>query len=70
MLLTARQAADRLGVTVERVLNWTGEGRLPIAGQDEDGRELFREHVIATQGEALVATLMSPAVRKLQSGHD
>jgi predicted site-specific integrase-resolvase len=69
MLLTARQAADRLGVTVERVLHWTGEGRLPIAGQDEDGRELFREHVIATKGQALVA-LAPPAVQKPQSGHD
>jgi hypothetical protein len=54
LLLTASQAADRLGVSVERVLLWAADGRLRIAGQDEDGRALFREHIIETIGEDLV----------------
>jgi predicted site-specific integrase-resolvase len=54
-MLTGSQAAERLGVSVQRVLRWAAEGRLPIAGQDEDGRALFREHVIETVGEDLVA---------------
>ena len=59
LLLTGTQAAERLGVSVQRILRWAAEGRLPIAGQDEDGRALFREHVIETIGEDLVA-LRSP----------
>jgi hypothetical protein len=59
LLLTASQAANRLGVSVERVLLWAAEGRLRIAGQDEGGRSLFREHIIDTVGENLVA-LMPP----------
>jgi hypothetical protein len=53
MLLTPRQVAARLGVSVERVLLWTREGLLPIAGQDEEGRPLFREHLVATRGAEL-----------------
>jgi hypothetical protein len=37
------------------VLLWAADGRLRIAGQDEDGRALFREHIIETIGEDLVA---------------
>jgi hypothetical protein len=55
LLLTASQAADRLGVTVERVLLWAAEGRLRVAGQDENGRALFREHIIESIGADLVA---------------
>jgi hypothetical protein len=55
LLLTGTQAADRLGVSVQCVLRWAAEGRLPIAGQDEDGRALFREHVIETIGADLIA---------------
>jgi predicted site-specific integrase-resolvase len=55
LLLTGTQAAERLGVSVQRVLHWAAQGRLPIAGQDEDGRALFREHVVETTGEDLVA---------------
>jgi len=62
LLLTGTQAAERLGVSVQRVLHWAAEGRLPIAGQDEDGRALFREHVIETTGADLVAR-MPPAER-------
>ena len=54
LLLTGTQAAERLGVSVQLILRWAAEGRLPIAGQDEDGRALFREHVIETIGENLV----------------
>src|SRR5262249_25317678 len=64
LLLTASQAADRLGVSVERVLLWAADGRLRIAGQDEDGRALFREHIIETIGEDLVA--LTPAEGKRQ----
>jgi hypothetical protein len=55
LLLTASQVADRLGVSVERVLLWAAEGRLRIAGQDEDGRALFRERVVDSRGEELAA---------------
>jgi hypothetical protein len=63
LLLTASQAADRLGVSVERVLLWAAEGRLRVAGQDEDGRALFREHVIDSRGEELAA-LTPPELRR------
>src|SRR5262245_9506284 len=59
LLLTASQAADRLGVSIERVLLWAAEGRLPIAGQDEDGRALFRERVVDSRGEELAALTLS-----------
>src|SRR3974390_2289988 len=57
LLLTASQAADRLGVSVERVLLWAAKGRLRIAGQDEDGRALFREAVIDSRGKELAAAV-------------
>lgn len=63
LLLTATQAAERLGVSVQRISRWAAEGRLPIAGQDEDGRALFREHVIETSGEDLLA-LVRPGDRR------
>jgi hypothetical protein len=59
LLLTASQAADRLGVSVERVLLWAAEGYLRIAGQDEDGRALFRQHVVDSRGEELAALTLS-----------
>jgi hypothetical protein len=55
LLLTASQAAARLGVPIETVLGWAAAGRLQIAGQDEDGRALFREGVIDGVGEDLAA---------------
>jgi hypothetical protein len=63
LLLTGTQAAERLGVSVQRVMQWAAECRLPIAGQDEDGRALFREHVIETIGENLVA-MVPPGGRR------
>jgi hypothetical protein len=66
LLLTGTQAAERLGVSVQCVLHWAAKGRLPIAGQDEDGRALFREHVIETTGEDLVA-LVPAADRRPRS---
>ena len=66
LLLTGTQAAERLGVSVQRVLRWAAEGHLPIAGQDEDGKALFCEHVIETIGENLVA-LIPPADRRPRS---
>jgi hypothetical protein len=65
LLLTASQAAARLGVPVETVVGWAATGQLRIAGQDEDGRALFREAVIDGRGEELAAlTLPGPRVRK------
>ena len=55
ILITASQAAERLEVSVQRVLAWAAQGALPIAGQDEDGRALFREHVIEGRGADLAA---------------
>jgi hypothetical protein len=70
LLLTASQAADRLGVSVERVLLWAAEGRLRVAGQDETGRALFREHIIATIGEDLVALTPHEERRRRNSRPD
>ena len=53
MLLTASQAATRLGVPIQAVLGWAAAGELRIAGQDEDGRALFREAVIDSRGTEL-----------------
>jgi hypothetical protein len=57
LLLTASQAAGRLGVPIEKVLGWAVTGQLQIAGQDEDGRALFREGVIDSVGEDLAALI-------------
>jgi hypothetical protein len=65
LLLTASQAAGRLGVAVETVLGWAAAGRLRIAGQDEEGRALFRESVIDSRGEELAA-LTLPALGRLK----
>jgi hypothetical protein len=62
LLLTASQAAERLGVPIETVLGWAAAGQLRVAGQDEDGRALFREAVIDSRGEEL-ATLTAPELR-------
>jgi hypothetical protein len=53
LLLTASQAAARLGVPIQIVLGWAAAGELRIAGQDEDGRALFREAVIDSRGKEL-----------------
>jgi hypothetical protein len=66
LLLTGTQAAERLGVSVQCVLRWAAECRLPIAGQDEDGRALFREHVVETIGEDLVAARPAGDCRPLK----
>jgi excisionase family DNA binding protein len=46
ILLTASQAAERLGVPVQRILALTASGRLRVAAQDENGRVLIREHLV------------------------
>lgn len=53
LLLTASQAAARLGVPIQAVLGWAAAGELRIAGQDEDGRALFREAAIDSRGKEL-----------------
>jgi hypothetical protein len=53
LLLTASQGAARLGVPIQTVLGWAAASELRIAGQDEDGRALFREAVIDSRGEEL-----------------
>ena len=53
LLLTASQAARRLGVSIQTILGWAATGELRIAGQDEEGRALFREAVIDSRGKEL-----------------
>ena len=53
LLLTASQTAARLGVPIQTVLGWAAAGELRIAGQDEDGRALFREAAIDSRGKEL-----------------
>jgi hypothetical protein len=53
LLLTASQAAGRLGVDIQTVLSWAAAGDLRIAGQDEEGRALFREAAIDSRGKEL-----------------
>jgi hypothetical protein len=53
LLLTGTQAAERLGVHVNRVLSWAARGLIPVAAQDEDGRCLFREHAVENFAERL-----------------
>lgn len=65
LLMTASQAAARLGVPIETVLGWAAAGQLRIAGQDEDGRALFREAAIDSRGEELAtAPLPGPCLKK------
>lgn len=56
LLLTAGQAAERLGVSINTVLAWAAAGKLRIAAQDEDGRALFREGAVDRLSEDLAAT--------------
>jgi hypothetical protein len=69
MLLTTSLAARRLGVPHERLLNWVARQLLPIAGEDEEGRVLLNEYVLAERGEALAADapdrLHSPRLQRL-----
>jgi hypothetical protein len=69
MLMTTTHAARRLGVPHERLLNWVARKLLPIAGEDEEGRVLLREHTVLERGEALAAEvperLRSPRLRRL-----
>jgi hypothetical protein len=69
MLMTTALAAHRLGVTHERLLGWVARKLLPIAGEDEEGRVLLREHLVAERGEALAAEaperLRSPRLRQM-----
>jgi hypothetical protein len=71
MLMTTALAARRLGVTHERLLGWVARKLLPIAGEDEEGRVLLREHLVAERGEVLTAEapelLRSPRLRKLST---
>jgi predicted site-specific integrase-resolvase len=46
ILVTAAQAAERLGVPYQCILALVAAGRLRVAAQDEDGRVLIREHLI------------------------
>jgi hypothetical protein len=55
LLMTTHEAAEYLGVSVERVLTWTRDGRLPAAARAENGDILFRLHVLDDIGEMLVA---------------
>src|SRR5205809_307233 len=55
LLMTTREAAEYLGVSVERVLTWTRDGRLPAAARAENGDILFRLHILDDIGEMLVA---------------
>jgi hypothetical protein len=67
--MTTTLAARRLGVAHERLLDWVARKLLPIAGEDEAGRVLLREHVVLERGEALAAGmpegLRSPRLRRL-----
>jgi hypothetical protein len=69
MLMTTALAARRLGVTHERLLGWVAQKLLPIAGEDEEGRVLLREYLVAERGEVLTAEapelLRSPRLRQL-----
>ncbi len=69
MLITTALAARRLGVAHERLLDWVARKLLPIAGEDEEGRVLLREHVVQERGEALAnevpERLRSPRLRCL-----
>ncbi len=69
MLMTTAHAARRLGVPHERLLDWVARKLLPIAGEDEEGRVLLREHLVVERGEALAAEaperLRSPRLRRL-----
>lgn len=69
MLLTTTLAARLLGVAHERVLGWIASKLLPIAGEDEEGRILLREHMALERGEALAAEvperLRSPRLRRV-----
>jgi hypothetical protein len=74
MLLTTTLAARRLGVPHERLLGWVARQLLPIAGEDEEGRVLLNEHILAERGEALMANapdrLRSPRLRRLWASLD
>ena len=69
MLITTALAAHQLGVPHERLLDWVARKLLPIAGEDEEGRVLLREHVVVERGEVLAAEvperLRSPRLRRL-----
>jgi hypothetical protein len=67
LLLTASQAAARLGLPIQTVLGWAAAGELRIAGQDEDGRALFREAVINSRGKELAAADRAKALRTNQA---
>jgi hypothetical protein len=68
-LITTNLAACRLGVAHEHLLSWIARKLLPIAGEDEEGRVLLREHVVAERGEVLMAETpelpRSPRLRQL-----
>ena len=66
-LLTTEEAAEYLGVTVERILYWARDGLLRVAAQTEAGDLLFRRHVLDTTGEnlAVLAPVRRPRKRRL-----
>jgi hypothetical protein len=66
LLLTASQAASRLGLPIQTVLGWAAAGKLRIAGQDVDGRALFREGVVDSCKEELAALALPELGRRLR----
>jgi hypothetical protein len=69
LFLTASQAAARLGVPIQGVLGWAAAGELRIAGQDEDGRALFREAAIDSRGKELAEAYRAKP-RSPKQAHD
>jgi excisionase family DNA binding protein len=61
-LLTAREVADRLGFSVDTILRWTREGRLPahrISGSERGRLRYFEDELDAVIAER--ATMATPA---------
>lgn len=70
VLLTPAQVAARLGIEgrSDIVADLLRRGLLPIAGQDEEGVPLIRQHYVEQRGSALLAGdfgLLSPRLRRL-----
>jgi hypothetical protein len=60
--LTIEEAAQRLGVSVERISMWIGECKLPVAARSEYAGFLLRTLTVETVGCVLAATV-PPAAR-------
>jgi excisionase family DNA binding protein len=74
-LLTARELADRLGVSAETVLRWTRRGELPaiklpggaIRYHPDDLADWLAEHATAAPAREAPATQTGTADRRLSS---